>query len=109
MPSRNVAAVTERSITCVSPAHPSSCASAAASSPLPSTTVMPKTLLRPQGTRCPQPAHRLGTRRAALQYKESMSIAGVTRELLVRYLDLWVPGAVHSPHGATFLHASSTG
>ena len=38
-----------------------------------------------------------------------MSIAGVTRELLVRYLDLWVPGAVHSPHGATFLHASATG
>jgi hypothetical protein len=37
-----------------------------------------------------------------------MSIAGVTRELLVRYLDLWVPGAVHSPHGATFLHASAT-
>ena len=36
-----------------------------------------------------------------------MSIAGVTRELLVRYLDLWVPGAVHSPHGATFLHASA--
>ncbi|GAA3225671.1 hypothetical protein ACFO1B_32925 [Dactylosporangium siamense] len=38
-----------------------------------------------------------------------MSIAGVTRELLVRYLDLWVPGAVHSPHGATFLQASATG
>ncbi|MFF5226186.1 hypothetical protein [Dactylosporangium sp. NPDC000521] len=38
-----------------------------------------------------------------------MSIAAVTRELLVRYLDLWVPGAVHSPHGATFLHASATG
>lgn len=37
-----------------------------------------------------------------------MSIAGVTRELLVRYLDLWVPGAVHSPHGATFLQASAT-
>ncbi|MEV4136876.1 hypothetical protein AB0J72_32465 [Dactylosporangium sp. NPDC049742] len=37
-----------------------------------------------------------------------MSIAGVTRELLVRYLDLWVPGAVHSPHGATFLHGSAT-
>jgi hypothetical protein len=38
-----------------------------------------------------------------------MSIAGVTRELLVRHLDLWVPGAVHSPHGATFLQASATG
>ncbi|MET7421874.1 hypothetical protein [Dactylosporangium sp. NPDC005555] len=38
-----------------------------------------------------------------------MPIAGVTRELLVRYLDLWVPGAVHSPHGATFLQASATG
>lgn len=38
-----------------------------------------------------------------------MSIAGVTRELLVRYLDLWVPGAVHSPHGATFLQASTAG
>ncbi|WP_327006259.1 hypothetical protein OHA72_02595 [Dactylosporangium sp. NBC_01737] len=37
-----------------------------------------------------------------------MSIAGVTRELLVRHLDLWVPGAVHSPHGATFLQASAT-
>lgn len=36
-----------------------------------------------------------------------MSIAGVTRELVVRYLVLWVPGAVHSPHGATFLQASA--
>lgn len=36
-----------------------------------------------------------------------MSIRGVTRELLVRYLDTWAPGNLHSAHGATFLHASA--
>ncbi|GAA2589578.1 hypothetical protein GCM10010399_19590 [Dactylosporangium fulvum] len=37
-----------------------------------------------------------------------MSIDGVTRELLVRYLDTWAPGSLHSAHGATFLYASGT-
>lgn len=38
-----------------------------------------------------------------------MSIRGVTRELLVRYLDTWAPGNLHAAHGATLLHASGTG
>ena len=37
-----------------------------------------------------------------------MSIAAVTRELLVRYLDTWAPGSVRATHGATFLQASGT-
>ncbi len=32
-----------------------------------------------------------------------MSIAAVTRELLVRYLDTWAPTALHSARGATFV------
>jgi hypothetical protein len=36
-----------------------------------------------------------------------MSIAGVTRELLVRYLDTWAPTALHSARGATFAQAWS--
>jgi hypothetical protein len=36
-----------------------------------------------------------------------MSIAGVTRELLVRYLDTWAPGALHSGRRATFAQAWS--
>ena len=32
-----------------------------------------------------------------------MSIAGVTRELLVRYLDTWAPTALHSARGASFV------
>jgi hypothetical protein len=32
------------------------------------------------------------------------AIAGVVRELLVRYLDAWTPGAVHGARGATFAH-----
>ncbi|WP_238010178.1 hypothetical protein KZZ52_05270 [Dactylosporangium sp. AC04546] len=35
-----------------------------------------------------------------------MSIGAVSRELLVRCLDNWAPGGLHSPHGATFLMAS---
>src|SRR5690349_7236665 len=31
-----------------------------------------------------------------------MSIAGVTRELLVRYLDAWTPTALHTARRATF-------
>ncbi len=34
-----------------------------------------------------------------------MSIADVTRELLVRYLDTWAPGALHSARRATFVQA----
>src|SRR5918999_1717513 len=30
------------------------------------------------------------------------AIAGALRELLVRYLDAWTPGAVHGARGATF-------
>jgi|SRR5581483_5356919 len=36
-----------------------------------------------------------------------MSIAGVTRELLVRYLDTWTPTALHSARGATFVQVWS--
>ena len=32
-----------------------------------------------------------------------MSIDGVARELLVRYLDTWTPTALHSARGATFV------
>jgi hypothetical protein len=32
-----------------------------------------------------------------------MSIAGVTRELLVRYLDTWAPTALHAARGASFV------
>ncbi|GAA4704041.1 hypothetical protein [Phytohabitans rumicis] len=32
------------------------------------------------------------------------AIAGVVRELLVRYLDAWTPGALHGARGATFAH-----
>ncbi|MET7398434.1 hypothetical protein ABZS66_33595 [Dactylosporangium sp. NPDC005572] len=35
-----------------------------------------------------------------------MSIGAVSRELLVRCLDTWAPGGLHSPHGAAFLMAS---
>ncbi|MEJ3750097.1 hypothetical protein WEI85_43420 [Actinomycetes bacterium KLBMP 9797] len=31
-----------------------------------------------------------------------MSVAGVIRELLVRHLDTWTPGALHAARGATF-------
>src|SRR2546421_3545564 len=34
-----------------------------------------------------------------------MSIADVTRELLVRYLDTWTPGALHGARRATFVQA----
>jgi hypothetical protein len=36
-----------------------------------------------------------------------MSISGVTRELLVRYLDTWAPTALHSARGATFVQVWS--
>lgn len=36
-----------------------------------------------------------------------MSISGVTRELLVRYLDTWAPSVLHSARGATFVQAWS--
>jgi hypothetical protein len=36
-----------------------------------------------------------------------MTIAAVTRELLVRYLDTWAPGALHQARRATFLAAWS--
>jgi hypothetical protein len=36
-----------------------------------------------------------------------MPIAGVTRELLVRYLDTWAPGALHGARRATFAQAWS--
>ena len=36
-----------------------------------------------------------------------MSIAGVTRELLVRYLDVWTPAALHSAKRVTFAYAWS--
>src|SRR6266536_2387444 len=35
-----------------------------------------------------------------------MSIAGVTRELLVRYLDAWTPAALHTARRATYVHAA---
>ena len=35
-----------------------------------------------------------------------MSIPGLTRELLVRYLDTWVPGALHAGRRATFAVAA---
>ncbi|GAA2367263.1 hypothetical protein [Dactylosporangium salmoneum] len=38
-----------------------------------------------------------------------MSIRGVVRELLVRCVDTWAPGNLHTPHGATFLYASGRG
>lgn len=34
----------------------------------------------------------------------SSVISGVTRELLVRYLDAWAPAALHGARGATFAH-----
>ena len=37
-----------------------------------------------------------------------MSIVGVTRELLVRYLDTWTPGALHAGRRVTFAVAGST-
>ncbi|GGM32652.1 hypothetical protein ACFFX1_05105 [Dactylosporangium sucinum] len=37
-----------------------------------------------------------------------MSIGAVSRELLVRCLDNWAPGGLHSAHGATFLLASGS-
>ena len=37
-----------------------------------------------------------------------MSIVGVTRELLVRYLDTWAPGALHGARRATFAQAWSS-
>jgi hypothetical protein len=36
-----------------------------------------------------------------------MTIAGVTRELLVRYLDVWTPAALHSAKRVTFAYAWS--
>jgi hypothetical protein len=36
-----------------------------------------------------------------------MAIAAVTRELLVRYLETWAPGALHAARGATFAQAWS--
>lgn len=36
-----------------------------------------------------------------------MGIAGVTRELLVRYLDVWTPAALHSAKRVTFAYAWS--
>ena len=36
-----------------------------------------------------------------------MTIAGVTRELLVRYLDVWTPAALHGAKRVTFAYASS--
>ncbi|GAA4247635.1 hypothetical protein GCM10022255_024310 [Dactylosporangium darangshiense] len=38
-----------------------------------------------------------------------MSIPGVTRELLVRCVDTWAPGNLHTAHGATFLYCSRRG
>jgi hypothetical protein len=38
-----------------------------------------------------------------------MSIASVTRELLVRYLDTWTPTALHAARRATFVQAWSAG
>jgi hypothetical protein len=38
-----------------------------------------------------------------------MSIVGVTRELLVRYLDTWTPGALHAGKRVTFSMASTSG
>jgi hypothetical protein len=38
-----------------------------------------------------------------------MSIRAVTRELLVRCVDTWAPGNLHTPHGAAFLYASARG
>ncbi|MGI5247306.1 hypothetical protein [Dactylosporangium sp. CA-139066] len=38
-----------------------------------------------------------------------MSIPRVTRELLVRCVDTWAPGNLHTAHGATFLYASGRG
>src|SRR6266436_10102575 len=36
-----------------------------------------------------------------------MTIDGVTRELLVRYLDVWTPAALHSAKRVTFAYAWS--
>lgn len=36
------------------------------------------------------------------------AIAGALRELLVRYLDAWTPGALHSARGATFAYGWAT-
>jgi hypothetical protein len=41
------------------------------------------------------------------RYNWGMSIAAVTRELLVRYLDSWTPGALQSAKRATFAQAWS--
>jgi hypothetical protein len=41
--------------------------------------------------------------------KNGMSIRAVTRELLVRCVDTWAPGNLHTPHGAAFLYASARG
>src|SRR5215813_2907377 len=36
-----------------------------------------------------------------------MTLAGVTRELLVRYLDVWTPAALHGGRRVTFAYAWS--
>src|SRR2546421_9834373 len=44
-------------------------------------------------------------RRHGCHYALAMSIADVSRELLVRYLDTWTPGALHGARRATFAQA----